>query len=58
MRLTAPTPITFWVSAALAVAAVAVKYFGINVPFVSENVFLGLLVAYVVLVLGNIVRGM
>lgn len=58
MRLTAPTPITLFISVILALVALAAQYGGVHIPVVQDNVFLTLLAAYVVLFLGNIIRGL
>lgn len=58
MRLTAPTAIVFFLSLLLAVLAL-IAYFGdIAIPVIGGNTFISLLVAYVILVLGNVIRGM
>jgi hypothetical protein len=58
MRLTAPTPTMFWISAALALAAALVYFFSVDIPIIKDHVFVGLLAAYVVLALANVVRGL
>jgi lipid-A-disaccharide synthase-like uncharacterized protein len=58
MRLTAPTPTMFWVSAALAVAAALVYFLQVDIPVIKDHVFIGLMAAYVILALANIVRGL
>jgi len=58
MRLSAPNLIVFLISFLLAAAVVAAKYFGAQIPVVGQNMFGGLLFAYVLLMLGNLVRGM
>lgn len=58
MRLTAPTPTMFWISAALAIAAALVYFFRVDIPVIKDHVFVGLMVAYVILALANVVRGL
>ena len=54
MRLNAPKVVTFWIAVALAILGL-VFYF---IPFVSAFAFFILLVGFVVLMLGNFVKGM
>ncbi len=58
MRLTAPTPTMFWISAALAVAAALVYFLDVQIPVVKDHVFIGLMAAYVILAFANLVRGL
>lgn len=58
MRLTAPTAIVFFLSLLLAVLALIAYFGGIAIPVIGGNTFISLLVAYVILVLGNVIRGM
>ena len=58
MRLTAPTPTMFWISAALAVASALVYFLNVEIPVVKDHVFIGLFAGYVVLALANLVRGL
>ena len=59
--LTPPKQLTFLVSALFAIAAVVVRYLvytGVQMPpFLPTGGFLLLLVAYLVLVVGNVVEG-
>jgi hypothetical protein len=57
-RFTAPNLLTFVISAVLAVLAILVTYGGMSIPYVSGNAFLTLLIAWVVLVLGVLMRGL
>ena len=57
-RFTPPNPVTFGISAVLAVLAVLVTYTGTVTPLVSGNAFVTLLIAWVVLVAGGLMRGL
>ncbi|HEY0233977.1 MAG TPA: hypothetical protein VGC86_02820 [Afipia sp.] len=57
MNLSAPTLPVFLVSIVLAVLAVLVVYAGIKIPVITGNAFLTLLVGYVVLLAGNLFKG-
>ncbi len=57
MRLTAPTAVVFFLSLLLAILALIAYFGGIAIPIIGGNTFISLLVAYVILVLGNIIRG-
>lgn len=56
MRLSAPTFPVFLISVALAGAVIAVKYFGVSIPYVGGHLFEALLAAYGILLLGNLLR--
>ena len=57
--LTPPTRFTFAISVALAITpAVLVHYAHVKVPVVSAHVFETLLVSYLVLLIGNLFRGL
>jgi hypothetical protein len=55
MRLTPPKKIVFWISLILAVVGL-IAYF-VTIPFLSGITFWLVLVAYVLLALGNAVKG-
>ncbi|MGB2955236.1 MAG: hypothetical protein WBB64_04610 [Anaerolineales bacterium] len=55
MKLTPPTKNVFYVSVVLAVLGILGRYF--DIPFISDYYFYFLLVAYVVLFLGNTMKG-
>jgi len=57
MRLSAPKFVVFLLAMIVAVAAIAVQYFGANVPFVGQHSFAVLLAAFGLLTLGNLDRG-
>ncbi len=57
MRLTAPTAVVFFLSLLLAILALIAHFGGVAIPVIGGNTFVSLLVAYVILVLGNIIRG-
>jgi len=56
MRLTPPRQTTFWISILLAVLAVLGRFAGL--PVVSGNEFWFLLIAFVVLLAGNLASGL
>ncbi|MGI9408049.1 MAG: hypothetical protein ACR2O4_16855 [Hyphomicrobiaceae bacterium] len=58
MRLSAPNLLVFMISFILALAVVAIQYFGAEIPVVSEQPFLVLLLAYGILAISNLVRGL
>ncbi|MBX9711166.1 MAG: hypothetical protein K2X60_09035 [Xanthobacteraceae bacterium] len=57
MNLSAPTLPVFLVSIILAILAVIVTYGGIKIPVISGNAFITLLAGYVVLLAGNLFKG-
>jgi hypothetical protein len=60
MALKAPGILPFLVSIILALAVLFAKYFGADVPLMTGEApqFYGLLLAYVILLLGCIMRGL
>lgn len=56
MNLSAPTMPVFLISLILAALAIIGKFTAI--PFVSDNVFSVAIIAYVVLFVGNVARGL
>jgi hypothetical protein len=60
MALKAPGILIFLVSIILALAVLFTKFFSATIPFLSGETtqFFGLLVAYIILVLGCIMRGL
>ncbi len=57
MNLSAPTIPVFLVSVILAILALLVVYGGVKIPVVSGNTFVTLLIGYVVLLAGNVYKG-
>ena len=55
MKLTPPTKNVFWISVVLAVLGLVGRY--LSVPFVSDYYFYFVLVGYIVLFLGNTLKG-
>lgn len=55
MQLSAPTQLVFFVSLILAILAVIGQF--TPIPYITEHGFWVAIVAYVVLMLGNILRG-
>ena len=60
MALKAPGILIFLLSIILALAVLFTKFFGATIPFLSGEAtqFYGLLLAYIILVLGCIMRGL
>jgi hypothetical protein len=56
--LTPPTRLTFIVSVVLAILALLVHYGHVSIPVVSAYVFETLLIGYLVLLAGNLFRGL
>jgi hypothetical protein len=57
LELSAPNPITFFISLILAVIAVIIHYTGATIPHVHSG-FVILLVGYLILVAGNVLGGL
>ena len=57
MRLSSPSLLIFVISAILAAAVVAIQFLGASIPFIGQYTFSTLLLAYALLFIGNIVRG-
>jgi hypothetical protein len=55
MRLTPPKKIVFWISLILAVVGLVASF--VTIPFLSGIAFWLVLVGYVLLALGNAVKG-
>ena len=56
-RLTPPNQITFIISVVIAVIAVILHYTHIAIPYATVSNFLTLLIAYLVLLAGNLLEG-
>jgi hypothetical protein len=56
MRLSAPKNSTFWLSLILAILSV-VATFVVAIPFVSAHAYVILVIALVVLAVGNLIKG-
>ena len=56
--LTPPTRLTCILSVVLVILALLVRYAHVSVPVVSEHVFETLLIGYLVLLAGNLLRGL
>ena len=59
MGLKAPSIIIFLISIVIAVTVLIVRFFGADVPFLTSDAyqFYGMLFSWVLLVLGNLGRG-
>ena len=55
--LTPPSRVTFIISVVLAILALLVHYADVSIPVVSAHVWETLLLAYLVLLIGNLLRG-
>lgn len=58
MRLSAPRLPVFLLSLVIAGLVIAVRFGGYNVPFVSGHLFESLIAAYVILLAGNVMKGL
>jgi hypothetical protein len=56
--LTPPARLTFIISVILVIVALLVRYAHVSVPVVSAHVFETLLIGYLVLLAGNLLRGL
>jgi len=56
--LTPPTRVTFVISLLLAILALLVHYAHVSIPVVSAHVWETLVLAYLVLLIGNLFRGL
>ncbi|HEX7789833.1 MAG TPA: hypothetical protein VF467_04820 [Afipia sp.] len=57
MNLSAPTLPVFVISVILAILAALVAYAGVKIPLVSGHAFTTLAIGYVVLLAGNLLKG-
>ncbi|MEP0519846.1 MAG: hypothetical protein ABJO09_08015 [Hyphomicrobiales bacterium] len=57
MKLSGPSFGVFLISVVLFILVIAVRYFSIPIPVVSGNTFEMLIVAYVVILVGVLIRG-
>lgn len=57
MNLSAPTLPVFLISVILAVLAALVVFAGVKIPLVSGHAFITMTIAYVLLLAGNLFRG-
>jgi hypothetical protein len=58
MRLSAPALVVFLIPIIITALVVAVQYFGVAIPYVSDNAFEAMLIAYVLLLIGNLFSGL
>ena len=58
MGLKAPGILVFMLSIILAVLVLVVRFFGAEIPLIKGHEFWGLLAAYIILLLGNLMRGL
>jgi hypothetical protein len=56
--LTPPTKLTFIVCVVLVILALLVHYAHVSIPVVNAHVFETLLIGYLVLLVGNLFRGL
>jgi len=57
MNISAPRQITLIISVVIALVALVARYGGVSIPFISEHPFGTLLIAYLVLLIGNVLEG-
>ncbi len=57
MTLSKPKTITFLISAVLGILSLLATYSGVSIPVVSGNAYIFMIIAWVVLVAGNLLRG-
>jgi hypothetical protein len=57
MNISAPRQITLIISVVIALVALVARYSGVTIPFISEYPFGTLLIAYLVLLIGNVLEG-
>jgi len=58
MKLSAPTMPVFLISLIIAIAVAVVHFVpSINVPWVSKHAFESLAIAYIILLAGNVMKG-
>ncbi|MFN0264891.1 hypothetical protein ACKTEK_13555 [Tepidamorphus sp. 3E244] len=57
-NLSPPTTPVFAISVVLAILALLVTYGSISIPVVSGNAFATLAIAYIILLVGNLFRGL
>jgi len=55
MNLSPPTNKVFWISLVVALLGIVASF--VSIPFVSDNAFWFVVVAYVLLFLGNTMKG-
>lgn len=58
MALKAPGILTYMLSVILAVCVLVVRFFSASIPLVNGNEFWFLLLSYIILMLGCIMRGL
>jgi hypothetical protein len=57
MNISAPRQITLIISVVIALVALVARYSGVTIPFISEHTFGTLFIAYLVLLIGNVLEG-
>lgn len=56
MKLSAPKKMLFWIAVIIAVVGIIAKF--VNIPFLSMHTFVIVLIAFIVLAIGNLVKGL
>lgn len=56
MNISAPKQITLIISVVIALVALVARYSGVSIPFISDHPFGTLLIAYLVLLIGNVLK--
>ncbi len=56
MNISAPRQITLIISVVIALVALFARFAGVPIPFISDHPFGTLLIAYLVLLIGNVLN--
>jgi hypothetical protein len=56
MNISAPKQITLIISVVIALVALFARFAGVHIPFISDHPFGTLLIAYLVLLIGNVLK--
>jgi len=57
MNISAPRQITLIISVVIALVALVARYSGVTIPIIGEHPFGTLLIGYLVLLVGNLFKG-
>ena len=57
MNISAPRQITLIISVVIALVALVARYSGVTIPIIGEHPFGTLLIGYLVLLVGNLLKG-
>ncbi len=56
MHISAPKQITLIISVVIALVALFARYAGVPIPFISDHTFGTFFIAYLVLLIGNVLK--